>query len=261
MRWQFGERHFEEQRFADILDLSIAVNTQSFMPYEWQRGETDTEVRRRLIEWTRTYYRADADPDHMDPIGTLAHRLPLGEIESLALPYEAYQAAFTDSLLQHVYQGRTAGINLGEEGGYHPHPTQPTAEGSGGIAAYWWIPAGRASFDAQKFFQATRVQDPFGNVTSSESDVYALLMETVRDALPAPQTNVMSATNDYRVLQPSVVTDPNGNRSQVAFDALGLVVGTAVMGEDAAGNRGRFPRRFCGRSPHRGTARGTLTIR
>ena len=62
-------------------------------------------------------------------------------------------------------------------------------------------------------------------------------METVRDALPAPQTNVVSAINDYRVLQPSTVTDPNGNRSQVAFDALGLVVGTAVMGEDAFGNR------------------------
>ena len=36
---------------------------------------------------------------------------------------------------------------------------------------------------------------------------------------------------DYRVLQPSLVTDPNGNRSEVAFDALGMVVGTAVMGK------------------------------
>jgi len=178
MPWQSGERHFEEQDFANILDLSIAVNTQSFMPYEWQRGETDTEVRRRLIEWTRTYYRADADPEHLDPVGSLAHRLPLGEIESLALPYEAYKAAFTDALLQQVYQGRTAGINLAEEGGYHPHPAQPTAEGNGDIATYWWIPAGRSNFDAQKFFQATRVQDPFGNVTSSESDSGLRLIDT-----------------------------------------------------------------------------------
>src|SRR5262249_2448259 len=28
-----------------------------------------------------------------------------------------------------------------------------------------------------------------------------------------------------------LLTDPNGNRSAVAFDALGLVVGTAVMGK------------------------------
>ncbi len=36
---------------------------------------------------------------------------------------------------------------------------------------------------------------------------------------------------DYRVLQPYWVTDPNGNRTRVAFDTLGMVVGTAVMGK------------------------------
>jgi hypothetical protein len=33
------------------------------------------------------------------------------------------------------------------------------------------------------------------------------------------------------VLQPAEVTDPNGNRAAVAFDVLGLVAGTAVMGK------------------------------
>ena len=28
-----------------------------------------------------------------------------------------------------------------------------------------------------------------------------------------------------------MMTDPNGNRSEVAFDALGMVAGTAVMGK------------------------------
>ena len=153
MHWQSGERHFEEQRFAGILDRSITVNTQTFMPYEWQRDEADTEVRRRLIEWTRTYYRADADPEHLDPIGTLAHRLPLGVVESLALPYDAYKAAFTDALLQYVYEGRTAGINLGEEGGYHPHPGQPTAEGGEDLATYWWIPAGAPASTRRNSFR------------------------------------------------------------------------------------------------------------
>jgi hypothetical protein len=32
-------------------------------------------------------------------------------------------------------------------------------------------------------------------------------------------------------LQPFRVTDPNGNRAEVAFDTLGLVAGTAVMGK------------------------------
>jgi len=35
LHWQSGERHFEAQRFAAILDQSIAVDTQTFMPYEW----------------------------------------------------------------------------------------------------------------------------------------------------------------------------------------------------------------------------------
>ena len=33
------------------------------------------------------------------------------------------------------------------------------------------------------------------------------------------------------LLQPLRITDPNGNRAEVAFDTLGLVVGTAVMGK------------------------------
>jgi RHS repeat-associated protein len=37
--------------------------------------------------------------------------------------------------------------------------------------------------------------------------------------------------NDYRVLQPRLVSDPNGNQTEVAFDALGLVAGTAIMGK------------------------------
>ena len=41
----------------------------------------------------------------------------------------------------------------------------------------------------------------------------------------------MTAEFDYRVLQPAQVTDPNGNRTVVAFDVLGMLVATAVMGK------------------------------
>src|SRR5439155_15884131 len=37
--------------------------------------------------------------------------------------------------------------------------------------------------------------------------------------------------NDYRVLQPRLVSDPNRNQTEVAFDTLGMVVATAVMGK------------------------------
>ena len=53
-------------------------------------------------------------------------------------------------------------------------------------------------------------------------------MQETRD----PLDNVVSATVlDYRVLQPSLVTDPNGNRAEVAFDTFGFVTGTAIRGK------------------------------
>ena len=37
--------------------------------------------------------------------------------------------------------------------------------------------------------------------------------------------------DDYRMLRPRLMMDPNRNRAAVAFDALGMVVGTVVMGK------------------------------
>ena len=42
----------------------------------------------------------------------------------------------------------------------------------------------------------------------------------------------ISAEHDYRVLQPRLVTDANGNRRAVTFSPLGLVTATAVMGKE-----------------------------
>jgi len=47
-----------------------------------------------------------------------------------------------------------------------------------------------------------------------------------------PIGNITRAEIDYRVLAPRLLTDANGNRSEVAFDALGLVAGTAVHGKE-----------------------------
>ena len=228
--WHSGEPRLSEQLFSSIRDASIDVNTGSFKPYEWQREGTDAGIARRIIEWTRTYFRSDTDPGLIDPVGHLDHRLPLAGIESLALPYEKYRAAFSSSMLQQIFGDRTAGIDVATEGGYHPHSNHPTSEGDE-ASRDWWIPSGRQGFDPAKFFEVSHSQDPFGNITTTQSDVYALLLERVRDALPVPLTNVVSTRNDYRVLQPFELTDANRNRSQVAFDALGLVVGTALMGK------------------------------
>jgi len=59
-------------------------------------------------------------------------------------------------------------------------------------------------------------------------DVHDLLMAETRDA--AGNRTTVEA-NDYRVLQPCLISDPNRNRTAIGFDGLGMVVGTAVMGK------------------------------
>src|SRR5207249_2426387 len=70
--------------------------------------------------------------------------------------------------------------------------------------------------------------DPFGNLTRvTWDDPHNLLPVQTEDAVH----NLVVAQNDYRVMQPALVTDLNNNRTAVAFDALGLVIATAVMGK------------------------------
>ena len=92
----------------------------------------------------------------------------------------------------------------------------------------WWAPSGRAVPTPAKFFFPTEFIDPFGNIATAGYDGYALLIERVEDAVH----NVARAQNEYRVLGPAMIVDPNDNRSAVRFDALGMVVATAVMGKE-----------------------------
>lgn len=176
---------------------------------------------RRLIERVRTLYLNKE----------LSGPLPLGEVESLALPYESYKMAFTPGLLE-VYQSKISKQEvialLKGEGKYKDLDTD-------GVL---WIPSGRAIFSADPakpdaafarnhFYSPQGSQDPFGNLSRLTYDAYDLLIVRTEDALG----NIVTAENDYRVMQPDLVTDPNGNRAAVRFDALGMLVATAVMGK------------------------------
>lgn len=196
------------------------------------------EVYRRLIERMRTFYR----PDDMgaaagDPNALLA----IGTVQPLALPGSGYKLAFTPGLISQVYQ----------RGGVPLLPTPATVLGSisadgGGYVdldgdGHWWVPSGRMFYfptatasatekteALQNFFVPRRFVDPFGNATSVDYDKpHDLLVAKTTDAV----LNTVFATNDYRVLAPALLTDPNGNRAAAVFDILGMVAGTAVMGK------------------------------
>ncbi|MGH2482652.1 MAG: SpvB/TcaC N-terminal domain-containing protein, partial [Ktedonobacteraceae bacterium] len=78
----------------------------------------------------------------------------------------------------------------------------------------------------------TGTRDPLGLETGVTFDAYDLLV--TQSQVKQAAWSVMSASNDYRVLGPLMVTDPNQNRTAVEVDALGIVVKSAIMGKAGA---------------------------
>lgn len=202
---------------------------------------------RRPIEWVRTLYRRD----------DLSELLPLGELQSLGLAGESYKLAFTPGLLTQVYRRPRVDQTdepllpdpapvLGGEGGYLRSQDHTSAGlfPRSDADDHWWLPSGRSFFSEnagdptaaelaqarRHFFLPRRYRDAFGTDAVVDYDANDLLMTETRDALG---NRVRVEVHDYRVLQPRRVRDPNGNRTEVAFDTLGLVAGTALTGKAA----------------------------
>ncbi len=201
------------------------------LPYEkwnWRKAPPG-ETKLRLIEHVRTLYRKD----------DLTGFLPLGQLDSLALPYESYKLALTLGLVTHVFDGKVSDAIITNEGRY------VHTEGD----SNWWIPSGQVfyslkkndsplqelAFAQQHFFLPHRFQDPFDQVTTISYDNYDMLMLESKDPLHNKVTagerdeqGIITNKNDYRVLQPTLITDPNGVVSEALFDGLGMVVATAI---------------------------------
>ena len=220
----YSESDLPKERIGQgpaLINLLNTVQTAASLEYQMQ---PDGSLQKRLIERVRTLYRKN----------DLSDALPLGVLESLALPYESYKLAFTPDLLAQVYGDRVTEEMLAEGGYLH-------SEGD----SNWWIPSGRVfhhpepgassaqelAFARTHFFLPHRFEDPFNNITTVEYDGYDLMVTATRDAIG----NEVKAEHDYRVMQPRVAIDPNQNRAQVAFDVLGMVAGAAVLGKVEAG--------------------------
>ncbi len=223
--------------------MASAVAGAKEISYEVE--PTSGALQKRVIGHTRVRYRPnDLGASKNDPL-TL---LPLGTAESLAIGGESYEMALTPGLIADVYGTRVTNAMLQTEGRY------VHSEGD----ANWWVPSGRVFYSAgsadsaaqelaqarQHFFLTRRLRDPFhSSALATEMfvtyDAYDLLLLDTRDALGNRVTAgerdaagaISLASNDYRVLQPRLMMDANRNRTAVAFDALGMVVGTAVMGK------------------------------
>jgi RHS repeat-associated protein len=220
----------------------LVEKTIPYQQWDWRKqwnpqaepgGPENTGLR--LVEHLLTRYRKN------DLTGPLA----LGQVDSLALPYETYKLAFTPGLLAQVYRRgqenllpdpvRVLGGTGDDQGAY------VDLDGNG----HWWMPSGQVFYDPnanptnpattapqellearQHFFLPRKFTGPFGHSSTVDYQHDLLAVET-KDALG----NTVHSVNDYCVLQPRLVTDPNNNQSEAAFDALGMVVGTAMRGK------------------------------
>jgi RHS repeat-associated protein len=163
----------------------------------------------------------------------LSGPLPLGQMESLGLAHETYRLTFTPTLLPALYGARVTSAFLTEGAYVHSNDFKaaglfPLTDGDD----EWWGHPGHAQYPAgaaNLFYMPNAFVNPFGNATSVAYYAdYQLLVQAVTDA--AGNATSVEAF-DFRVLSPQLVKDANANFSEVRFDMLGFVVGTALEGK------------------------------
>lgn len=226
---------FDADDFVELVDGQLRLKFASEVLFE---NAATTGRQRRLIERVRTMFRKN----------NLTGSLGRGIVESLALPFESYKLAFTPGLIAKVYKRGTENLlpDLAQVlpvAGAATTQRDPNADRGGYVDldrdGHWWIPSGQifyavdpdpareVTFAREHFFLPHRYRDPFGAITLVKYDAHKLFATRTQDALD----NAVTASYDYRVLQADRITDPNGNVTVARFDALGLVVATAVQGK------------------------------
>ncbi|PTQ98228.1 RHS repeat-associated protein [Mucilaginibacter yixingensis] len=191
-------------------DLRTAVNTAAIVSFE---DEFNGSLQKRLGMHARGYFYKD------DLSGPLA----LGQLSAIGITHKSYQLAFTPGLVTQHYGTKVTDTMLQDAKYVH-------SEGD----TNWWTQPGDRIFPANpqdSFYMPVGSRDVFGNESHVEWDAYHLLIHTSTNAL----NHVTTAQNDYRVLNTAIVTDINQNRTAVTTDELGMVIKSAVMGKQGAG--------------------------
>jgi RHS repeat-associated protein len=202
---------------AALLAAAIAA---AEIPYE--ATPSMTGAQKRLIKRSRTLYLAD----------DLTGPLPAGQVDSLGLTYASYSLTYTVGLLTGTFSSWLSAPALAALVSGPCGFTDLDDDGN------QWAPSARMfysanpaapdpAFAAAQFYLPQGSIDPFGNIAMIGYDGHKLLPVSATDAVG----NVTTAQNNYRVLGPWLVTDPNNNLSGVRYNPVGMITASAVMGK------------------------------
>jgi RHS repeat-associated protein len=211
---------------ADFNEILTDAKSSTAEYYELEKPLEVGKAQKRLIEQVCTNYRKN----------DLTAALPLHRLESLAMPFQNYQLAYTPELLANIYAvkaNNTLLANLMLEGKFtHSIDEMGNEDGN------WWVPSGTLQFienaetivNAQnRFYVPLSYTDPYGAKTKVKYyDNYFLFIEATEDALG--NTSKVDTFN-FRTLSPQRMKDANNNLSEAIADELGLIKAVAVMGK------------------------------
>ena len=243
---QYAQRDDAERYIVDRVSGSTSfeiLNDGSQTVYDLYRQIQAGTAPRKLFGQTFNYYDGEAFVGL--PFGQLGDFGALVRSESLVLTEEILREAYRDPANPDAPDMppylRPEGVTSWPA--EYPQEFQDEtpalagytfADGSDHRARGYFAHASRVAFDFHRPDLPRRglpvtMRDPLGNDTTIAYDrPYHLLPVQVTDAVGL----TTSAEYDYRVLQPRMVTDANGNRRAVTFSPLGLVTATAVMGKE-----------------------------
>ncbi len=203
---------FQPEEIQTLFNTSLSLN--------YEDDPDLSKKQKRAIETDRHYFK--------DNIGDL--RLPFGEFQSRALPFASYKLAFTinhakkisDNLISDALLLQAAYVKLPDAANAFDNPDN------------YWLNSGRQQFDAANFYEVVRVTDPFGKSTLITHDpIHHFYITTIED----PVKNKVSVTGfDFLTLLPFQFTDINNNVSEVSYDVLGIVAGSALKGKGGEGD-------------------------
>jgi RHS repeat-associated protein len=214
LRVPFESRSYEVTGVAPAGTLfqldELRAKIEATAPVDYEVIADGATPQKRLFSHGRTVFLDNA----LNP-------LPLGQWDSLGLAHQSYKLAFTPGVTAAHYAGKVTDAEY-------------AAAGYVNFAgdANWWLPSGTAIYPADPrahFYLPIGARDSLGVEMIAKLDPYDLLTERVEVKQAA--WNVVTTTNDYRVLGPVLMTDPNKNRTAVEHDSLGMVVKTVVMGK------------------------------